>query len=182
MIAYLLLGLGFFVVFLSVIYTYRINREVDEFENHWGMRSATENIERPTTLVDLGKGLEGNINGLVGQLERIIVDLREKEIELTQILEKARQWEFKLSDKAFADILQQEILSLQPLEVQPQKEGSRAKSSAIQEQAVLPKYEQIIKLSTEGLTVSEIAQKLNLGHREVDLVVKMNSKEAETDV
>ena len=180
MIVYLLLGLGFFLVFLSVIYTYRINREVSQFENHWGMRSITEDVEQPTNLIDPGNQLLEKINGLVGQLEELIGDLREQEVELTQILSKARQCNVEPSDKPFVDVLEQQIFKkgVVALEVKAQQD----ESSTTHEQVILPKYDQIMQLVREGLMVSEIAQKLNLGHREVDLVVKMNSQEADSDV
>lgn len=171
-------------MFLSVIYTYRINREVSEPKNHWGMK-------QPTTLIDPEHELEGKINGLIGQLEQLIGDLRKQEAELTEIVDKAQRWDVQLSDTAFADILQQQILTervplgtveTETLEAKVRKDGKREAASPIQEAAILPKYEQIIQLSREGLTVSQIAEKLNLGQREVDLVIKMKSQEADTDV
>lgn len=187
-----------FVVFLAIIYTYRVNREVNELQNHWGMRSMAPEVSQSAKAVSSEDvQFSGKIEELVSQLDEIIVDLRAKDAELTRIIEKARQWDWELADAAFTDILQKKMNyqyttdeKATPLvdEVKASEEMitndvimSETETSSIQK-SILPKYDQIIQLTDAGLSIAEIAQRLNLGHREVELVVKMKSKGADTDV
>lgn len=187
-----------FVVFLAIIYTYRVNREVNEMQNHWGMRSLTPEVSQSANTVN-SEAVQhlGKIDELVSQLDAIIVDLRAKDDELTRIIEKVRQWDLEFADAAFQDILQKKVNyqnitdeTSTPLvvEVKASEEKitddvimSETETSSIQK-SMSSKYDQIIQLTEAGLSIAEIAQRLNLGHREVELVVKMKSKGADTDV
>ncbi|AZR73853.1 hypothetical protein BBF96_10915 [Anoxybacter fermentans] len=191
LVAYLILGVGMFLILISLISTYRINRKINSERVGEVKANSIEQV------IELVKTKE-SIRNIGKELDTLIEELREKESEIKAIIKKVKEWNLELSDPVFSEILAKKIAYQEADRLVDQlyeSERFRRKEEELDlrnrseeplipsktrllEKEALARYNQIVKLSEEGLSVEEIARKLNLGYREVELVVKLRKKGA----
>ncbi len=212
MIAYLVLGIGILLVLVSVIYTYSVDRKVskipDNLENISVSQLYDDGQDRnrnKTAPEPEDQQLKNSINTIGGELDELIQELRGKEQEIKNIVNKARKWNFELSDPIFAELLEKKMNYQESNHfVQRLYKEQAAVSSELQAkeklleseteleteieskedsvQNITPgKYDKIKELTEQGLAIAEIARQLSMGYREVELVVKMSKKGATPD-
>lgn len=186
LLAYIVLGSGAILVITSVMYTRsvdkKIKRQMEEIEFNRGKYDPYIQPEP-----DQGKvaQVKKRVNTIGSELDELIEELRDKEIEVKDLVQRVKNWNQELSTPKFADFINQiAVQKEQPVSKnmdEVEQLHKAQKGLLISEpvpQANLPKYDQIVNLLNEGRSIEEIARKLHMGYREVELVVKLKQKGA----
>lgn len=196
MIAYLVLGIGTILVVLSILYTYYVDQKLKKAE---AIRTLSPLRKEESIKVGSSSILKESISDIGDDLDQLIDELRDKETEIRQIIKRTKKWQDELSDPVFEEILTKKMIFqktdaiIDKYRVQAEAEISVVDQTlsddlveGISEELEPPeiigedpdKYDQIIGLAQKNLTIEEIARRLNLGYREVELVVKLRKKGA----
>jgi len=93
-------------------------------------------------------------------LQGLLAEIEAKKAELTQLLARAEDC-LAAKDKSATNALAQSTGSFQPF---------------AQNAAGLPKYQEVYRLATQGLSVAEIARTTQIGVGEVELVLNLYSQ------
>lgn len=125
------------------------------------------------------------VNTIGNELDELIEDLRDKEHEVKDLVKRVKNWNQELATPEFVDFVnqvavqQEQSVSQNIDEVEELHKAQKGLlTSEPVSQANLPKYDQIVNLLNEGRSIEEIARTLNMGYREVELVVKLKQKGA----
>lgn len=191
MLEYIVLGTGACLVITSVIYTRsvdkRIKRQMEEIEFNRGKYDPYLKPEPDQKKVTKARE---QVDAITSELDELIDGLRDKELEVKDLVQRVKGWseELSLSTPKFTEILNQVAAQKeQPVskanideveQLHKAQEGLLAPSKSLPPLESLPKHDQILRLAQEGRSVEEIAHQLNMGYREVDLIVKLKQKGA----
>lgn len=196
--AYLLFGTGVLLVLGSVIYTYRVDRKVRESSSvptpaPQQVIPAVQEVSPPVQTqaapiasyaqVMKRARVKDSISCIGEDLDELIDELREKEAEVKDILNRVKGWKAEQTpDPDAAEVSNPteaagsaETCSAMEEEAAIGKEAAVADSAASGTEA---KYTQMILLLEQGHSPEEVARTLHMGQREVELVQKMRQKGA----
>ena len=176
--AYLVMGAGVLLILISVIYTYRVNRKmkIRYFENKPLNRPRAQKTDQSKQLLHSKKEMS-NLNN---ELDKMIDELRDKETEIRILLNRIKDWDTEISEDGFSQILTKKMKSNTNETSNPTEPHQQEEKEAVLHKDAFAKNDEIIKLANQGVSITEIAQRLNLGYREVELIVKMTKKGAKT--
>ncbi|SJZ64808.1 DUF6115 domain-containing protein [Selenihalanaerobacter shriftii] len=171
----LIFVVGIIFILVSLFLTYHQDKEVDD--------------EIITDYIQLNRKLkkrEENLSKLLKEMNynfyNILDELDDKQTKLEQLLNN--EGSFKDNNTmAFINTLNSEMT--QESEMKEPQEQNKVDENTLQNQkelnlsslnSTLDKEEQVAKLYNSGLNFTEIAQELNLGQREVELIWKLNNR------
>ncbi|AGB40656.1 hypothetical protein Halha_0683 [Halobacteroides halobius DSM 5150] len=161
-IDYILFGIGIIIIFISLFLTYRVDSDNDEYyiesELLSKIREVKEDIEESLANKEFKEVLDEEIkpnkfNQEVTSLKRLAKDLDQKVEKIANKLDRL--------EGRFDNSFQKKFST------KPSQENDSVKSK---------EYKKIKKLVDEGYTLAEVAQKLDMGNREVRLIWKFNSR------
>jgi len=164
---YILFIVGLVVIIISLFLTYRSQQDNDDYYLANEMLSEIRNLKEE---------LEGEINALVGsndfgqmlnhkldngRYKEEIIILKDR---VEKLIDKVDNIDVKL-DKLDENIDNINLVSDQ-IKTKPTLNPTNQN----------PAYQQIKKFKAEGLGMAEIAKKMNMGSREVELIYKFNNR------
>ncbi|TDX51903.1 DUF2802 domain-containing protein [Orenia marismortui] len=166
---YILFVAGIVIIFISLFLTHRAQSDNDQYflENEMisevrilkkDLESKLENISKNKN--DFNHILNNELNNNVQKKELAI--LNEK---LEELIFKVEEFEFKLEGISERLNHSNNLSKLDNIEKTPLNNADKNNE-----------YQEIKKLIDQGLSIVEVAQKLDMGSREVELIYKFNSR------
>ena len=164
---YILFAVGALLILISLILTYRVDNDQDSYYIESELLSEIREVKQ-----DIEDSFE---QGQFGQLlagERDNGKLMKEVKELQQTVEKV---------EAKANNIHNQLNKLEGritnLHVDNHQQHAEQENIEATTEAFKPKkFAEIKELVEEGLTMPEIAQELDMGNREVDLIWKLNTR------
>lgn len=165
---YILFGLGIVIVAASLFLTYKNNTENSNY-----LQS-----ELLSELREVKNELEARLNELEGENFSAVLDKQVEEKEsnkkLTTKMNSIQEKIIELEEKI--DRLENKINYSLSNSVSSAANTMQNKTEETEEDAEDSTYQKIEELVDEGLSLPEVAQKLDMGTREVRLIWKFNSR------
>ncbi len=194
LVEYLVLGVGVFLVLISLIYTYIVDRRVKKsytLQKRDIQDRITKEEFREYPVYDRRASFQvGNlsqvkesITNMDDELTELVGELRSKEDEIRQIVNRVKGWKNEVAEPPFQKLM----ASSSENELLLKEEVPRTKEVVLDKPVLdepalnldsFSKYDRILRLAEQGFAIEEIARQLNLGYREVELVVKLRRKGA----
>ncbi|MCK4257463.1 MAG: hypothetical protein KAX49_00700 [Halanaerobiales bacterium] len=179
MIEYLVLGVGVFLVMISLLYTLIAGRRSKRRQFDELRHFSTSEPRYGSQFNKLDQVKESIIN-LDEELDELVGELWNKENEIKQIIHRVKGWNNEISTSGFEKELKNRVALTTEEE---QKEKYPYPPEPISQKPVsiphtFSKYDKIKGLADQGFSIEEIARQLNMGYREVELVVKLRQKGA----
>jgi hypothetical protein len=164
---YILFAVGLVVIVVSLFLTYRSQQDNDDYylanEMLSEIRNLKEELEDEINAIvgsnDFGQMLNHKLDN--GRYREEIIILKDR---VEKLIDKVEDIDIKM-DKLDKNIKDINVLNNQ-LNTKPTLNPTNQN----------PAYQQIKNLKEEGLSMAEIAKKMNMGSREVELIYKFNNR------